>query len=354
MIREAIFEIHNIISFKITAHQDYLKVLDKICSQYNNFRNTHIENDVKYDFVLHLGFFEPSDENSYTIDDKYNIKFNYFYCKDSRKLSKWKFEMAGFESGHIIAKLHTNRFGKVSVPLNIIDFLIHYSLNEKGVPLIHSSGVARNNEVLLFAARGGGGKTSLATYFTESGYGYLGDNFIILKDDFALSFISPWNIFTYNITPLVKSNLGYKKKILLFFLDSLYKITGGYFKMFIKLDIKNLLKERIVDIGTVKSVFLVIPNIDIAAPEIETISKEDLIDHLVVNQKLEFFHIPFLNYISAISYVFPEGNFSGHWEKYKANLRKNLSENIGIFRVTMPKKINREVIEQLNLSISNL
>ncbi|CAG0949442.1 hypothetical protein METP3_00114 [Methanosarcinales archaeon] len=356
MIKEAIFSVHDIIFFKIVAQQDYQKTFNKILFQYNTF---YLKEQTKkidsLDFTVYLGSFSPSNENCYIIDDKYHIKDNYFYCKDSRKLSTWKLEMVGFNSGIIRVNLQTNRFGKISVPLNMIDFLIHYVVNEKGSSIIHSSGVSNNNNnVMLFSARGGGGKTSIAAHFIDKGFKFLGDNFIILRNGHALSFISPFNIFTYNVTPLVKRNLGYKKKFILFLVGTIYKLTLSYIKIFVKLDIGNIMKDSTEKNGMIKSIFFIIPNNSLDSPEIENICFDDLIEHLVLNQKLEFLHLPFLNYILAISYVYPEINFSKHWDKYKNNLKVNITKNIKTYRINMPKKINNNIIYYLQSEISKL
>ena len=69
-------------------------------------------------------------------------------------------------------------------------------------------------------------------------------------------------------------------------------------------------------------------------------------EHLVINQQLEFFHLPFLNYLSAYSYMFPDSKFSTRWESYKENIESNLGNAI-LYKVEVPKKYDESVIDML-------
>ena len=338
---ETNYSIHDIVTFKIVDQTGFFdRLLSNVYVQYKNFETEEISNP---DFIVYLGNFSPSNQDCYILDDRYYIKKDYFYCRDTRKLAKWEFEMNGFEGGRMTARIHTNLSGNLSISGNIIDFLIDFKLNEKGFPLIHASCVSKNNKAFIFSARSGGGKSTIATYFLERGFNYLGDNYIILGKDWVLSFITPINIFTYNITPLIRNSLNRKDKILLLFKSYLHKLSGGYIKIFTKLDVSRLFPNKIIDKSKLDTIFLIIPRKEF---RIEEINKEDLSEHLVINQQLEFFHLPFLNYLSAYSYMFPDSKFSTRWESYKENIESNLGNAI-LYKVEVPKKYDESVIDML-------
>ena len=336
------YNIHDIVTFKIIDRTNFFdKYLSNLDMIYKNFETEEISNP---DFIVYLGNFSPSNHDCYILDDRYYVKEDYFYCKDTRKLAKWEFEMRGFESGDMVAYIHTNLFGNFSVSGNIIEFLIHFKMNEKGFPLVHASCISKDNHAFLFPARSGGGKTTVALYFVEKGFDFLGDNFIILHEDKVLCFLSPLNIFTYNLAPVIKKNFGLRNKIILGSKYLLYRMTAGYIKIFTKVNIKEKLPNQMIDKSELDAIFFLIPREKL---RMESINKEELIDHLVTNQELDFFHLPFLKYILAYSYMFPDSNMSTHWEKYKENLRMSISENIPIFKVEVPQKYNTEVLEKI-------
>ena len=340
--RERNYTIHDIVTFKIIDQTNFLdKLLSNVDKQYKNFETKKISN---LDFIVYLGNFSPSTQDCYIIDDQYYVKKDYFYCKDSRKLTKWDFEMRGFESGDMVVRVHTNLSGNFSVLTNIIDFLIHFKMNEKGFPLVHASCIGKDDCASLFPARSGGGKTTVALYFVEKEFDFLGDNYIILNGSNALSFLSPLNMYTYNLNPVIKRNFGFGNKIILYLKYILYRITSGYIMLSTKVNIKELFPSQMVDKSKLDTIFFLIPREKL---RVKRIDKEELIDHLVTNQELDFSYLPFLKYILAYSYMFPDSNMSTHWDKYKENLRRNISENVPIYKLEVPQKYDTKVLEKI-------
>lgn len=337
------YNIHNIVKFEIKDKRNYFaRKIDSLYNQFSYYKDSSDSHDL--DFIINISEFSPSTEECQILDGKYYIKNNYMYCHDRKKLSKWEIEINCLEKSPTIVNLSTNFFGNISLLINLIDFLIHLKMSEKGYPLIHSSGILMNNKAIAFAARSGGGKTTIVTYLMEKGFKYFGDNFIIINDSQIYNFLSPLNVYTYNLTPLIKKNLSFKKKISIYSKQILYLISRKYIKLSTKLNLFEILPEQVADHGKLDTLFLIIPKKDFA---INKITKEELIKRLVHNQQIEFMHMPFLNYLYAYSYVFPNSRIGGHWKIYENSLYDAISDNVKIREIEVPLRYNSSIIEKI-------
>ena len=346
---EKYYNIHNIVKFKI-VDRTTLSGKGNFYKEYENFETT--EKMDALDFTIHFGKFTPSNQNCYITESKYYAKKDYFYCKsDSYKFGNWKFEITGFESDNLAIRYSSNLIGYLFASQFIIDFPIHFKLNEKGYSIVHGSCVSKDNRAFLFTARGGAGKTTIALNLLERGFSLLGDDLTILNINKGevIGFLSPLNIFTYNLTSFVKEKLGIKNKVVLGLKDLLYKITGGYIKLFTQINAKNIFKEEnIIDKSELDAIFFLIPKNEF---RVDYMSKQELIDHLLINQKLEtpFFY----KYMLEYSYMFPESKLSTHWKQYKKNLETNLPDDIPICKIEVPRKYDSKVSEKILEVIKN-
>jgi hypothetical protein len=337
---EKYYNIHDIVKFKITHTSPFEWQFGNIYGAYKNFETTKTDN---LDFVVHLGKFTTSNQDCYIINNKYYVKEDYFYCKkDSYKLTNWEFEMSGFEEGTTIVSISSNFPGYLCMSGIIVDFFIHFKMNEKGYPLIHASCVSKDNHGFLFSARSGGGKTTIALNLVENGFKFLGDNFSVLSNNEIMSFLSQLNIFTYNLSPVIRRNFGFKNKVILGLKELLYKVTSGYIKIFTTINPCDVFPDLIADKSKLDNIFLIIPKEEFY---IEKIGKDGLVDYLVMNQKLDTLF--FLEYISEYSYVFPDSKLATHWKIYKENLNRNLPNNIPLYKVEVPQKYDKRVFEKI-------
>lgn len=337
---ERYYNINNIVKFKIFDEQLFKIKLNNIYDAYRNYEvNKKIED---IDFSVHLGKFKPSNENCNIINNKYFIKEDYFYCKeDYFKFAKWEFEIYGFEKDKTMVNISSNFVGYMFMSGFIIDFLIHYKLNDKGYSIIHASCISKNDKGILFAARSGGGKTTLAMAFIKRGFNILGDNFIILYQGDVISYFSHLNIFKYNFVPIIKNKIGLKIKFTIYLKEFLYKLTSGYFKIFTKINPKDIFPELIIEKSKLHTIFILLPKKEL---KIEKIDKITLCRQMVMNQKLDT--LIFLNYILEYSYVCPTGKLSMHWIRYEDNLINNLIYT-SFYQVEVPKKYDTDIFERM-------
>jgi hypothetical protein len=340
------YNIHDIVRFKIIDERNFLtKIFNTIGEEYKNFESEkEIDN---LDFIIYIGKFIPDNQHCHILDETYYIKEDYLYCKgDSYKLAKWKFELSGFESDATIVRISNNIFANVVITGAVIDFLIRYKMNEKGYPFVHASCISKDGRALLFPAQSGTGKTTTALYFIEKGFDFLSDNFSILHDGQVISFLSPLNLFTYNITPMMMKSFKLEDKISLSLRRLLYIVTFGYIKLFMKVNAKSVFQGNIAEKSKLESVFLLMSrDAQQRGIQMENISRDELINHLITNMKLEA--IPFLKYMMEYAYMFPESAMANHWTKYENHFRSAIYENIPIYKIELPRKYGKDVFEEI-------
>ena len=336
--KEKSYNIHGLVRFKIINRSNFLNgIFNTVNLEYKNFESEAINDP---DFTIYLGDFHPANQECGILDNEYYVKEDYFFCEDSYKTAKWKLEMSGFGSGDMKVRISTNPFASMIISGFIIDSLIIFKMNEKGYPIVHGSCVSKDNKAYLFTAQGGGGKTSTALYAVEKGFNFLGDNFIILDKGYALSFLSPLNIFSFNLVPIVKRNMGIKNKAEFYFKDLFYKVAG--LRIVTKINVKETFPDSLNNNSKLESVFLLMPKEKF---DIVEIGKEELIRYMVANMKLDSF--PFVKYMMEYSYMFPESRMATHWDRYEENLGRNLSKDIPIYKVEVPQRYDMKTFENI-------
>lgn len=340
------YNIHDVATIKIVDQNNWLKKLSEdFTKQYAYFETEEIEDPL---ITIRLGDFVASNQNCGILDDEYYIRDDYLYCaRDSYKTARWMFEATGFESKKLNLSIASNLSGTKFTTGYVIDAFVNFMLNCSGYPVVHASCVSKDDQAFLFSARGGGGKTTIALRLVERGFEFLGDNFVLIRDGDALSYVSPLSIFTYNIAPIVKQSFTAKRKLSLAFKDLLYRLTGGYVKFFSKFDVRDLFPGKIAEKSHVRAVFLLEPK-DVYS--VQPVSKEHTVNHLIANMRLESV---FFRYVSSYSYLFPDSRLGCFWASYRANLRENLSDDVRYFTVSVPQEYDDRTLENMERIVRN-
>ncbi len=327
------YSVDGAVKFQIKNSASALKqYFDTTEIQFANFLS---EKNIQQDLTVELGPFVREDRPHTILDDTYYIAEDYIYFKDKRKLSKWEVEISDIGKSPK-ARIATNLVGNINAPLNIIEFLIQYSLLKKQISIIHASGVGKDGKCVIFPARSGGGKTTVALSLLDRGFSYLGDNYIILDKTVAKSYISPLNIFTYNLLPIVEKNLSSRQRLSMFLKKNFYTLTGGYFKIFEKINPASLFGDLIVNDLPISLICLLeVTNKSIRNDfHVKEISKEVLIKKLRYNMELDL--LSFSKYIYSYGYMFPQSTLSKFWQLYEQVLKRNLPDDITAFSIEAP------------------
>ncbi|PKP36738.1 MAG: hypothetical protein CVT98_07150 [Bacteroidetes bacterium HGW-Bacteroidetes-15] len=56
--------------------------------------------------------------------------------------------------------------------------------------------------------------------------------------------------------------------------------------------------------------------------------------------------IPFMRYMLAYSYVFPESKIARYWSNLKVKLKESL-ENIPLYQIDLPERYNERYLEKM-------
>ena len=340
---EKYYSIHDIVTFKVVTNAGFLS---KILYFWDvELRDFESEQKDKPDFTVFLGRFSSQNSDCHILDDRFYVKKDYLYCRDSYRYANWELEISGFESGNMEVRLSANAFGWISIPELIIYPIIWFKLNEKGYTAVHSSGVAKDSRAYVFAGQGAAGKTTIALKLLERGFRLLGDHFIILNNATALSFLSPLHLMNFNLTPFVRERMKTNHKILFGFNQLLGRMTGKGIGT--KISSKTLFPGLIENKVKLHSVFLLLPRQEF---KVERINKKEFIAHMLANQKLESF--PFIKYMMEYSYLFPKSKMASYWVQYEKNLRQALDSVKVCCRVEVPLKYNDETLVRISELVS--
>lgn len=339
------FTIHGVLNFIIVDKTNF-KLFDTLYTHYENFEVK--KKPEKIDLIFNLGSFKPDTEGKYEVGyGKYCVAENYFYVKkESYKGANWSFEIEGISKDITTVNIDFNQRGRIFITGNVIDFIIHLKLLDKSHPIIHASGISRNDNGFVFSGRGGSGKTSIAFEFLNHGFDFLGDNYIILNKGNILNFPTSLSLFTYNLNDMVLNKLKLNEKVSINLKNLLYKISGGYAKFFTKVNPEQILDNVLIS-SKLTDVFLIQPIEDYSDQfSIKEIDRELTIKKILYNQMLEFTF--FNQYIEVCSYFYPESQLANHWNIYQDNIRENLPKNIKFYEISISSEYNKKnIINQL-------
>jgi hypothetical protein len=340
---EKYYRIHDIITFKIINDDGPLDnllgfLLGSWDIELQGFKSSSCNNP---DLVILMGRFTPDNQNCIILDDNYYLRDDYFYCQDRYGCAEWQLEIAGFQQENTIARIHSNLLGKTLIPETIINHLIWFKLNEKGYPITHASGISKDGKVYVFAGQGASGKSTIALNLVERGFQLLSDHFILLNKGAALSFPTPFHMTDYNLAPVIRDNMSRTHKVSFRLKHLFHRLTGR--RIATKILPRDILESSLVDRAKLRAIFLLLPREKFEAREID---KEELIGHLVQNQRLETF--PFTKYMWLYSYLFPQSTMATYWHRYEENLRQALSSVGAFYRVEVPLKYDAETLERIN------
>ncbi len=339
------YQIHDFINFSIQNNSNFLKkLIDTTKVSFENYEVESIIGDC--DFKVEIGPFKSNQNGRKILDDNYHINKNFLFLSDKWKFSKWKIEIHDLETFPII-KIQTNTAGAVAKPLNIVEFFIQYKLLQQSYSTIHAAGLEKNGNVILLPGTSGGGKTTISLSLTELGYNYLGDNYIIIHHNKAFSYLTPLNIFYYNRVPLIEKSLSIKQKLDLFIRKRIYKITGGYIKIFKKINPKTVIGKRIKTSGFIKKLCFIEPNNDFNSEttNITLIDIDETAKKLRFNMELEW--IQFCKYFYSYGYLIPNSLFSDFWDQYERLLIKNLNNVKEFYCIGVPVSYSKLSISKV-------
>jgi len=350
------YNIHDILKFQIIRDRRW-DIRDLINLKFPSFQVDEVD---KPDIVLNIGKFTPSNKNCYLIDHKYYIKDNYFYCRESESGIGWEVEVTGFEKGDAIINFNLAKCFQIH-PVNIIYMplflpqaflfrIIEHKLSMKNCFLAHAGAVAKDNQAYLLSGRAGCFKTTLCMEFVRrAGFTWLGDARMILYQGKVLGFPIHSLTFDFVTTHLPdETHWGFLRQVQ-FAAERLLdgpQETAKYKPGSAELKAILLFAKRTRLRNDKKVVFSSLPQTQV----------EQVVDGLITSSRLEDFKgmaglgigsAPFLRYMLAYAFVFPNSSFAVQERKLAENLRNTLA-NIPIYEVEIPPDYTLDTFDQIH------
>lgn len=338
------YSIHGMCTFDILDHAGagVQKLLD-VQGRYRCFQTVY-DPAVVPDLRVTIGRFQPQLQGCQSLDDVYLVKEDYLYHGGEKyKLGAgWSFEVSGLSAATIELRIAANWLGRPFIAGKIIDFFICYLLLQRGVSLLHASAVASQENVYVFGARGGGGKTTLALAAAlDRKLDFLGDNFVLLKDGQVYSYLSDLNMFKYNLHPQVWQSLtGFERMRFNLWL-LVYHLSLGYIKVFSPVNPMRFLQAVTPNCGRMYKLSLLRTGWEYACMPGD---RQALAAQMINNLRLEFF--PFVRHTALFGCVFPQSAFARVWDTYASTLLTNLPETAAYLSVSLPAVISDRVKQQ--------
>jgi len=351
------YSIHNILKFQIIRDRKF-DFSDLMNLWFSCFEVEQVE---KPDIVLNIGKFVPANENCYLIDHKYHIKDNYFYCRESEGKASWEMEVIGFEHGGIIINFHVNKRFQINLldlvrislflPQTFLLKAIEHKLSTKGYFLVHSGGVSKNNKAYLLCGRSGCFKTSLCMDFVRRvGFTWLGDDRAILYQNRVLEFPVNSAVFEFMTQQLPdETHLGFSNlsRFVAQHLLGKYRKTDKDGTRSAELKALLLITKSNRLPANKQATFEALPQS----------SLEQIVASLLISNRLEDFwgfmpsfginSAPFLRYLLAYTFVFPNSFIAAQEKRLAESLRSNL-EKIPIYKVEIPPVYNIDTFNQVH------
>ena len=335
------YSIHGFCTFDILdASGRLMKALMDVQHRYQCFR-TEYDPAVSPDLRVTIGDFEPDTAGCTKLDDIWWVKEGYLYHRGEiyKMGAGWSFDVSGLDGDKLELRIAANAQGRPFIAGKIIDAFIFYLLQQRGSSLLHASAVARDGEAFVFAARGGGGKTTLALAAAfQNGMAFMGDNFVILNDGVVYSYLSDLNMFGYNLHPLIWENLNPFERVRFRALAVVYRLTLGYIKVFSAVSPLRFLQASLCASSRMEKLNLMQTH---TAFSQATLGREDLIASMTSNMKLEFFS--FVRHAAAYACIFPDSALATLWDAYAETLAANLPKDAALQLITIPERITDEV-----------
>jgi hypothetical protein len=334
------YNIHGFCSFDILDYSGrVLQTLLDVQSRYQCFRVDH-DPVVLPDMRIVIGSFEPKLTGCTVLDDSWWVREGYlFHSGETYKMgARWSFDVSGLDGGTIELRIAANMQGRPFIAGKIIDAFVFYLLQQRGCTMLHASAVARDGEAFVFAARGGGGKTTLAlaAAFNE-GMDFMGDNFVILKDGMIYSCLSDLNMFGYNLQPRVWESLTAYERLRFRGWAMVHSLTLGYIKVFSEVSPLRFLQGSLSNSARIKKLNMLQTHVAFLC---EPLARESLIPRMTSNMKMEFFS--FVRHAAAYAFCYPESPLAKLWDEYRETLNANLPVDVPLQLITVPELISEQ------------
>ena len=334
------YNIHNLIKFKICDGQNrFLNYINSegLFAEYINYLTDYVD-DSELDFEVNIVNDLTPKSNCDILDDNYYVDKGYIFTNDKYKVAKWAIEII-YNNQKMVTNIKPNYFARYFISGFFVDFMIQFFMVQKGVSMVHASSLCKTGSAIIFSGRGGSGKTSIVVNSLNQyiDLDFLGDDFAIVLDGSVFSYVTPFNLFSYNTNDFLLRYFDMFRKIGYYFKKLVYLLSAGYAKFFTKLNPMNYFSERIGSKSFLSDVFIIFPTNDVDLEiKKQLISKELAVKYLKHNMMLDSSFFP--KYLIQYGFLFID-ELSSYWDAYEMCLLRNLPDSVCFNLVYLPKNV---------------
>ena len=330
--------IHDILKLKIV----YPKKEPFIESINFPFRYFEKEYDGEPEIIFNFGPLNRKKTNCDIVFRNTEISKNYIYYKKKNNGSSYEVEIitdsqdnVNINFNWIKRSICDTLFPYYRPQLLILEPIIEYKLLLKGWILLHGACIAKEDGASIFVGRSGSYKSPITKICLKKFCSkYIGDDKILIKDNYAYSFPKNLSLFEYEMSRSHQMvELNKKTEKLHAIIYSMRNKNNSY------LEVKE--KEKI------NSIFLVLKsNQENNEIQLEDITNEMLFDSLTYNNYSEFWnYYDIWDHFIAYSYVYTDFPFSNYINILNKNIQNNLKKIGNLYQITISNKCDESSIE---------
>lgn len=330
--------IHDILKLKI-SYPKKEPFMESINFPFKYFEK---EYDGEPEIIFNFGPLNRKKTNCDIVFRNTEISKNYIYFKKKNNDSSYEVEIITDSQDNININFNWIKrsicdtlFPYYRPQLLILEPIIEYKLLLKGWILLHGAGIAKEDGASIFIGRSGSYKSPIAKICLKKfSAKYLGDDKILIKDNYVYSFPKNLSLFEYEMSrsnSMVELNKKTEKLRSIIYL--MRNKNSNY------LEVKE--KEKI------NSIFIVLKS-DQENNEVQLkdINNEMLLNSLTYNNYSEFWnYYDIWDHFIAYAYVYTDFPFSNYINILNKNIHNNLKNIDNFYQITISNKCDESSIE---------
>lgn len=329
---ERYYSIYNLLNITLKDKRDSLSQRISLFEKDYDYFSTSEPFD-KSDLIIELGEFTPRDDYNLIENDIYKVKDDYLFGKFKYKIADYQFEVSNFnksnKEGPVLLRIQSNLFGNRVIHEQVIDYIVYFLLNTRGICSLHASAVSKNDQSILFTGPGGAGKTSFSLSCLKEGFKFLGDDRILLSEGKTLGFPECPGFKSGNVH-YISAIISRKNRMKLTLNRVLETMTLGYIDGFFYLKSREVFPQYVGQKSELKTIICVQPS---CKYEITPIDAERIIEHFYVNQLFE--NRRFLKHVYNYSTIYPSNELEKDLDRYALNLRNNVPKDVTAYEIRL-------------------
>jgi len=301
------------------------------------------------DIELRIGKFTPIAGDTYQVDHRYRIADNYLHAREHSKRSRWECEIVGFEQGKTCASFSAHSWDPRYFLMPdylaqnaVLRPLVEMKLLHEGFVVVHGLGLEKNGKALIFPARGGAHKSRIAADAIRTGSSrLLGDDRVIVgPGKRVMSFPLFLELALFRSRhPSDDSTFSLRDRI---------RLAGHMVAHRQSTPVHSVAQD-----GALEGVFFLVRRKNIDHPRMVSLDLDTAVNRVVRGNQMEMLRsgmagerIHFLNYVQAYSFVFPNSEVAGYWDRMRQLIESQLN-GLPIYEILLPMRYTDEVSETI-------